>query len=143
MTFPLLFQDLNVQMEEEEGIEQFDTASEISFQNRKKELGSLYREFRQALANMKALPEFSTDSVDRPDEDRFYRSEASDVETNYQLRGILRELQSMRDETEELKSMLSRVKPGRAHQVRSVVSKIDSVLRIIGGHMERVHALLV
>lgn len=129
-------------MEEEESGEGFETASEISFQNRKKELGELYREFRQALSNMKALPEFSTDSVE-PDEDHFYRSEVSDAESNYQLRGILRELQSMREETEELKSMLARVKPGRAHQVRSVVAKLDSVLRIIAGHMERVQALLV
>ena len=124
--------------------DEFETASEISFQNRKKELGVLYREFRQALANMKALPEYSTDFNEPSEEEHFYRSELLESrQSEYELRGMLRELRSMRSETQELREMLTRVRSSKKQQVDATVAKVDSVLRIISGHIERVQNLLV
>lgn len=125
-----------------------ETESAISFSNRQKELGALYKDFRQALAKMKALPEFSTNAPDSPEEGAFFRTEAtfngdiSNIQTDYQLRGILRELQSMQAETSELKDMLKRVKSGKKHRLSTVVAKVDSVLRIVSLQIDRVNGLL-
>ena len=124
-----------------------ETESAVSFANRQKELGALYKDFRQALAKMKALPEFSVET-DREEEGTFFRTEATfndetgDMQTDYQLRGILRELQSMQAETSELKDMLKRVKPGNKRRLSTIVAKVDSVLRVISLQIERVHGLL-
>lgn len=131
-----------------EPLEYCETESAISFANRQKELGSLYKDFRQALAKMKALPEFSADVESPAEEGTFFRTEATfsadidQVQTDYQLRGILRELQSLQMETNELKDMLKRVKPNKKHRLNSVVSKVDSVFRVIGLQIDRVQALL-
>ena len=125
-----------------------ETESAVSFANRQKELGALYKDFRQALAKMKALPEFSTETEDSPEERAFFRTEAtfndktSDLQTDYQLRGILRELQSMQAETSELKDMLKHVKPSNKRRLSTVIAKVDSVLRVISLQIERVHGLL-
>jgi hypothetical protein len=107
------------------------TDSEISFCQRRKELQQLYRDFRRALS---ALTNDS-DLGDDPDP-------TSPPRLNYELRGIIRELESMRTETRELSAMLGRVKRTRRSHVLPVQAKVHSLLRIIDHQIQHANALL-
>jgi hypothetical protein len=122
-----------------------ETQSDISFAKRQKELRSIYRDFRRVLSKYEVLPPSVENSTGLPEPANSYEDDlsgTSKLRLTYEVRGIIRELQSMRVETLELKAMISKVKTRKKTEVQSVLSKFDGVLRVLSQQIERAELLL-
>jgi hypothetical protein len=113
------------------------TDSEISFCQQHKELQQLYQDFRRALSALTHDSDIGDDPREGED-----AAPTSAVRLNYELCGIIRELESMRTETHELRAMLRRVKRRQRSQVQPVRAKINSLLRVIGHQIQHANSLL-
>lgn len=95
-----------------------DFEADISFAKRKKELQSLYKEFQSALTQMQSFPDFSVDenvtstrtsSIMQTNEPK----KTPQIQMNYDIRSLIRELQSLKNETIEIKDALQRAAKGK------------------------------
>jgi hypothetical protein len=121
-----------------------ETLSDISFARRQRELRSIYRDFRKVLSKYEVVPpSLQTETeFDQGNDSQDEFAGNSKLRLSYEVRGIIRELQSMREETLELKTMVARVKTKRKSEIEGIVGKFDAVLHVLSHQIERAQSLL-
>jgi hypothetical protein len=122
-----------------------ESVSEIAFARGQKEVRSIYRHFRKVLLKYEVIPpspQASPESVEDCyiDQDEFAGN--SKLRLTYEVRGIIRELQSMRVETLELKVLVSKVTTKKRLEVYGILSKLDVILRVLAHQIQRAQSLL-
>ena len=122
-----------------------DNDNEFSFVKRKKELQSLYNDFKSALSQIQSLP---SDDINEIDQKSLYLAEENDESTsikhkNYEIRSILRELQALKSETLEIKELLQQSARGKQRiRILQIIDKVDTLIQVLSSHSARAEALL-
>lgn len=122
-----------------------DNDNEFSFIKRKKELQSLYKDFKSALSQIQSLP---SDDINEIDQKSLYLAEENDESTsikhkNYEIRSILRELQALKSETLEIKELLQQSARGKQRiRILQIIDKVDTLIQVLSSHTARAEALL-
>jgi hypothetical protein len=126
---------------EEESIST-DLRSDISFMNRQKELRTLYREFRSAMDD---IHEFASEPAPTaPDEEGEEEETENSVPTrsNDEIEVILREIDLMQTETDELVELLSKPKFGKNPRIQSIKKQLIHLQRVNASLKRRAESLL-
>ncbi|OHT00690.1 hypothetical protein TRFO_32553 [Tritrichomonas foetus] len=126
--------------EEEVGV----GANDFSFTKRKKELQSLYHDFHSALAKMQEMPDFTVEDEEYSPTSSPNRKSRKDsyIQRNYELRTLIRELQSLKNESLEIKETLQSVKGKTKRTVAPIIEKVNALINILSSHIGRAEALL-
>lgn len=124
-----------------------DFEADISFAKRKKELQSLYKEFQSALTQMQSFPDFSVDENVTSTRSTIPQIQDSkktpQIQMNYDIRSLIREIQSLKSETIEIKDSLQRASQGKMYpRIKLILEKVDSLIKILSSHMARAQAIL-
>ena len=97
---------------------------------------------------MQSFPDFSVDenvtstrtsSIMQTNEPK----KTPQIQMNYDIRSLIRELQSLKNETIEIKDALQRAAKGKmVPRIKLILEKVDSLIHILSSHMARAQAIL-
>ena len=114
---------------------------DFSFNKRKKELQSLYRDFQDALTKLQEIPEFSFDSNHETPSNKIKMSR--EEKKNFKINSLIKELHSMKNESLEIKANLLKSTNGKKDSgIESIIDKIDELVHVLSSHIGRAEALM-
>lgn len=126
----------------------FDDESESSFQKRQKELRAIRSDFKRAISEMKTISEvtnteiFDENAAEEQNEEFFTPDKSEQIIESCQLRSIIRELNSMKQQVQDLQTMVLRARTDQRQIQSKLLSKIKSVINVLSQHIIRANNLL-
>ena len=125
-----------------------DDESDNSFEQRRRELNNIHRQFKRAISEMKNFSETSNteifeDNVEEEANNEFFSQDKAEkiIETT-QIRSIIRELYRMKNEVLSLQSIVLRANATQRNIQAKLLPKLKLVVDVITRHIRRAEALL-
>lgn len=122
--------------------------SDDSFEQRRRQLNNIHRQFKRAISEMKTLSEASNTEIFDNAEDEinnvfFNQSKAERIIENSQIRSLVRELYTMKNEVLNLQSIVLRANASQRSIQAKLLPKLKLVVEVITRHILRAETLLI
>lgn len=122
--------------------------SDDSFEQRRRQLNNIHRQFKRAISEMKTLSEASNteifeDNAEEEANNEFFNSNKADkiIEAS-QIRSLIRELYTMKNEVLSLQSIVLRASAAQRGIQAKLLPKLKLVVDVISRHIHRAEKLL-
>lgn len=125
-----------------------DDPSDESFEQRRRELNSIHRQFKRAISEMKSLSEASNtelydDNANEETNNEFFsQDKAEQIIEKTQIRSLVRELYTMKNEVLKLQSIVLRANADQRGIQAKLLPKMRLVVEVLTRHIHRAEVLL-